>query len=74
MTDTAYHLVGVGGIGMSAIARLLLARGARVSGSDVKHTPLIAELEAEGARVAIGHRAENIAADAGVVVVSSAPT
>ncbi|MEA2689303.1 MAG: UDP-N-acetylmuramate--alanine ligase [Candidatus Eremiobacteraeota bacterium] len=71
MTDTAYHLVGVGGIGMSAIARLLLARGANVSGSDVRRTPLVAELEAEGVRVAIGHRAENVG-DAETVVVSSA--
>jgi UDP-N-acetylmuramate--alanine ligase len=69
--DTAYHLVGVGGIGMSAIARLLLASGARVSGSDVKRTPLIDALESEGVRIAIGHRAENVA-DANVVVVSSA--
>ena len=46
MTEAAYHLVGVGGIGMSAIARLLLARGARVSGSDVRRTPLLDELEA----------------------------
>jgi len=67
----AYHLVGVGGIGMSAIARLLLARGARVSGSDVKRTPLIDELEAEGVRVTIGQRAENIG-EARTVVVSSA--
>ena len=71
MTDTAYHLVGVGGIGMSAIARLLLARGTQVSGSDVTRTPLVAELEAVGVRVAIGHRAENLG-DAPVVVVSSA--
>lgn len=67
----AYHLVGVGGIGMSAIARLLLARGARVSGSDVKRSPLIDSLEAEGVRVTIGQRAENIG-DARTVVVSSA--
>ena len=71
MTHTAYHLVGTGGIGMSAIARLLLARGARVSGSDVKRTPLIDALESEGVRVAIGHRAANVA-EAGVVVISSA--
>ncbi len=71
MTDTAYHLVGIGGIGMSAIARLLLARGARVGGSDVRRTRLVAELEAEGAHVAIGHRAENVG-EADVVVVSSA--
>ena len=56
---------------MSAIARLLLARGARVSGSDVRRTALIDELEREGARVAIGHRAENVGAP-DLVVVSSA--
>jgi hypothetical protein len=68
---TAYHLVGIGGIGMSAIARLLLARGAHVSGSDVRRTELVAALEAEGARVAIGHHADNVG-DAHLVVVSSA--
>ena len=71
MTDTAYHLVGVGGIGMSAIARLLLARGAQVSGSDVHRSPLVEQLAAEGVAVTIGHRAANVGA-AGVVVVSSA--
>ncbi|HEY4440047.1 MAG TPA: Mur ligase domain-containing protein, partial [Candidatus Elarobacter sp.] len=71
MTETAYHLVGTGGIGMSAIARLLLARGANVTGSDLRRTPLIDALEREGIRVAIGHAAQNIG-DADVVVVSSA--
>ncbi len=65
------HLVGIGGIGMSAIARLLLARGEQVSGSDVRRTPLIARLEAEGARVFIGHRALNVEGAARVVVSSS---
>ncbi len=67
----SYHLVGIGGIGMSAIARLLLARGARVSGSDVQRTALVDEVEREGARVTIGHRAENVGSP-DVVVVSSA--
>lgn len=71
MTEATYHLVGAGGIGMSAIARLLLARGARVSGSDVRCTPLIEALEAQGMRVAIGHHAGNLG-DAQTVVVSSA--
>jgi UDP-N-acetylmuramate--alanine ligase len=70
-TEAAYHLVGTGGIGMSAIARLLLARGARVSGSDLRRTPLIDELEREGMRIAIGHGAANLEG-ADVVVVSSA--
>jgi UDP-N-acetylmuramate--alanine ligase len=67
----SYHLVGIGGIGMSAIARLLLARGAHVSGSDVHHSDLIATLETEGAIVAIGHRAENVGSP-DLVIVSSA--
>jgi len=68
---TSYHLVGIGGIGMSAIARLLLARGARVSGSDVHRTALVEQLEAEGATIAIGHRAGNVGTP-GMVIVSSA--
>jgi UDP-N-acetylmuramate--alanine ligase len=68
---SSYHLVGIGGIGMSAIARLLLARGARVSGSDMHRTALVEALEAEGATVAIGHRAENVGMP-DLVIVSSA--
>ncbi len=56
---------------MSAIARLLLARGAHVSGSDVYRSELVAKLEAEGAVVAVGHRAENVGTP-DLVVVSSA--
>ena len=67
----SYHLVGIGGIGMSAIARLLLARGARVSGSDVHRSELVQTLESEGAAVAIGHRAENVG-NPDLVIVSSA--
>jgi UDP-N-acetylmuramate--alanine ligase len=65
------HFVGVGGIGMSALARILRARGESVSGSDVKETALIEELRAEGVAVAIGHDAANIDG-AQTVVVSSA--
>src|SRR3984885_8979976 len=56
---------------MSAIARLLPARGARVSGSDVHRSELVQTLESEGATVAIGHRAENVGSP-GLVIVSSA--
>jgi len=56
---------------MSAIARLLLARGEKVTGSDVKLTPLIQSLRGEGASINIGHRAENVAG-AKRVIVSSA--
>ncbi len=65
------HFVGVGGIGMSAIARILLARGTRVSGSDVKETPLIGRLRDEGVNVMIGHDAANVDG-AETVIVSSA--
>ncbi|MDQ2872764.1 MAG: UDP-N-acetylmuramate--L-alanine ligase [Candidatus Eremiobacteraeota bacterium] len=65
------HFVGIGGIGMSAIARVLLARGERISGSDVKETPLIAELRAQGVPVTIGHAAANVR-HARSIVVSSA--
>ncbi|HTA38175.1 MAG TPA: Mur ligase domain-containing protein, partial [Candidatus Acidoferrales bacterium] len=71
MEQGTYHFVGVGGIGMSAIARILIARGESVSGSDVKSTPLVEQLQAEGARVTVGHDASNIAG-AHTVVVSSA--
>lgn len=66
-----YHFVGIGGIGMSAIARILRARGESVSGSDLSVTPLVDELRAEGIRVSIGHSARNVR-EADVVVVSSA--
>src|SRR3984885_12792834 len=56
---------------MSAIARLLPARGARVSGSDVHRSELVQTLESEGATVAIGHRAENVV-NPDLVIVSSA--
>ncbi len=68
---TSYHFVGIGGIGMSAIARILLARGESVSGSDLGETPLLQRLRAEGARITIGHHARNVRA-ASTVVVSSA--
>ena len=57
---SSYHFVGIGGIGMSAIARILLARGEAVSGSDLSATPLVEQLRSEGARIAIGHDAGNV--------------
>ncbi|HWE89649.1 MAG TPA: UDP-N-acetylmuramate--L-alanine ligase [Pseudonocardiaceae bacterium] len=69
------HLIGIGGAGMSGIARILLARGAPVSGSDAKDSRAVLALQAQGARVAIGQSAANLdLLDGGpaVVVVSSA--
>ncbi len=65
------HLVGIGGIGLSAIARVLLARGVQVSGSDLRASPITDELAKLGARVYIGHRAENVG-DVDVVLTTSA--
>jgi len=65
------HLIGIGGIGMSGIAHLLLKNGAKVSGSDLKDGPILAELRALGCKVYIGHSPEN-AKSADVVVYSSA--
>ncbi|HLI33833.1 MAG TPA: UDP-N-acetylmuramate--L-alanine ligase [Terriglobia bacterium] len=65
------HFVGIGGIGMSGIAELLLNLGFTVSGSDLKQTPVTERLARLGAKVYIGHEASH-AQDAQVVVVSSA--
>ena len=51
------HLIGIGGAGMSGIARILLARGVAVSGSDAKQSRAVLALQALGARVAVGHDA-----------------
>ena len=65
------HFVGIGGIGMSGIAELLLNLGYRVSGSDLKSSDITDNLARLGGCIHVGHRAEQIA-DADVVVVSSA--
>ena len=68
------HFIGIGGIGMSGIARLLLARGVRVSGSDVRMTPTMTQLASLGAQVAVGHSAEQVrGADLVVYSTSIAP-
>ncbi|MCM2277649.1 MAG: UDP-N-acetylmuramate--L-alanine ligase [Oligoflexia bacterium] len=69
--ETQLHFVGIGGIGMSGIAEVFLNQGYPVSGSDLSGSELTARLERMGARIAIGHRAENISG-AQVVVISSA--
>ncbi len=65
------HFVGIGGIGMSGIAEVLLRLGWAVSGSDLRGSPVLERLAALGARIDIGHDARHLG-DAGVVVVSSA--
>ena len=65
------HFVGIGGAGMSGIARVLLARGSVVSGSDAKDSRTVAALRALGATVHLGHAAEHVA-EVDTVVVSTA--
>ena len=65
------HLIGIGGTGLSAIARVLLESGYTVSGSDRQRSPLAQAVEAAGARVFIGHAAENVRG-AQLVIRSSA--
>ena len=65
------HLIAIGGAGMSAVARLLLARGVAVSGSDAADSPTLTALRDSGARVHVGHDATHVV-DVDTVVVSSA--
>ncbi|MEM6489808.1 MAG: UDP-N-acetylmuramate--L-alanine ligase [Pseudomonadota bacterium] len=65
------HFVGIGGIGMSGIAEVMLTLGYRVQGSDLREGPITERLTRLGATVHIGQRAENLG-EAGVVVISSA--
>jgi len=65
------HFVGIGGIGMSAIAEILLTQGFKVSGSDMVKSENTDYLMNKGAEIFIGHKIENIK-DANVVVYSSA--
>jgi UDP-N-acetylmuramate--alanine ligase len=65
------HLIAIGGAGMSAVARLLLARGATVSGSDAADSPTLEVLRSLGAHVHLGHDADHLTG-VDTVVVSSA--
>jgi UDP-N-acetylmuramate--alanine ligase len=65
------HFVGIGGAGLSGIARIMLARGVTVSGSDAKESRTLEALRALGARCHVGHAAEHVQ-DADTLVVSTA--
>ncbi len=73
MIPRRVHLIGIGGIGLSAIARVLIARGVQVSGSDQSASPITDELARLGAKISIGHRAENVGDVDLVLVTSAAP-
>ncbi len=71
-TPAHVHFVGIGGIGMSGLARILHAWGYGVSGSDAAASPLLDELCAEGIVVTVGHTATQTAAAADLVVATAA--
>src|SRR3989338_4909798 len=68
------HFVGIGGVGVSAIARMMLAEGKIVGGSDVSDSAIIDELRKLGANIFLGHSADNIADDVDLVVYTPAVT
>ncbi len=65
------HFVGIGGIGMSGIAEVLLSLGYEVSGSDLRASPTTERLTQLGARVLIGHKASNVVGAKALVVTSA---
>jgi UDP-N-acetylmuramate--alanine ligase len=67
------HFIGIGGAGMSGIARIMLAKGFSISGSDKSDSSTLTTLKALGAKIYVGHAEENLA-DAQLVIVSSAIT
>ncbi len=75
MSDSTFqsvHFIGIGGVGMSGLAAILLDLGVRVSGSDAVDSPTLERLARRGARVASGHAPERIPTDADLAVFSSA--
>jgi len=58
------HMVGIGGIGMSGLAQILIDRGIKISGSDIKNNNMIRKLRERGCKIAIGHAAINASPDA----------
>lgn len=68
---SAYHLIGIGGAGMSVVAELLHGRGHLVSGSDQSESPILDHLRSVGVTAHSGHNADNVPADATVVISSA---
>jgi UDP-N-acetylmuramate--alanine ligase len=71
LKTTKLHFIGIGGIGMSGIAEVLLDLGYKVSGSDLNSTPVIENLKIKGAEIFIGHKASHVDG-ATLIVYSSA--
>ena len=69
---SAVHCVGVGGVGVSAIARFFRHRGVDAGGSDASMSPVVEGLREEGIDVAVGHAAANVPANADIIIHSIA--
>jgi UDP-N-acetylmuramate--alanine ligase len=65
------HMIGIGGAGMRNLARLLIARGIRVSGSDLKDSSALRQLRDAGAEIFVGHSAEHVGSPDAVVISSA---
>lgn len=72
LDKNSYHFIGIGGIGVSAIARMMQMRGKKVSGSDNSQSEITDDLKNLGIDIKIGQQAENIPADTEVVVYTVA--
>lgn len=72
LTKKFVHIIGIGGIGLSGVAKILQYRGLQVSGSDAEGSLITEELQAMGIPVVIGQAAENLGADVDVVIYSGA--
>lgn len=68
-----YHFIGVGGVGMSGLASILLKKGAHVTGSDLAQSPVLEDLRAKGALIYVGHNALQLASPDAVVYSSGIP-
>lgn len=72
MPKKLVHFVGIGGIGMSALARWFLAQKWAVSGSDASDGEIVQELQKEGAKIKIGHKKTNISPNTALIIYSQA--
>jgi UDP-N-acetylmuramate--alanine ligase len=74
MLAQKYHFVGIGGIGMSGLAHVLLERGVSVSGTDIAINERIEKLQKKGASIAIGHAAKHVPKDTTLVFSTDIPS
>lgn len=72
MTADSFHFIAIGGIGQSALAKILLQKGAKVSGSDIYDSKYLKELRELGAEISIGHDTKNVPGGNVKIVLSTA--